>query len=202
MAGFFRGVGRLVGIVLILLGIAVFAIRLHHPGPYAFPEGGNLLGAVLAFAIGLWFLRPFPRRGALPHIIGWPAVLATPIVLFFTMFSTLGEVEEVISLEVTNPDGHPVTLRLWVVDRDGAAWTTMADEKAAVNGLDGATGDMLRQGKVSCVVMSVHDDPESVSATHNQKYEKYAAMRFAVMVGVFSREAPESSTAVKFVPCP
>ncbi len=202
MTGFFGGIGRFIGIVLILLGVAVFAIRLQHAGPYAVPEGGNLLGAVLAFVLAAWFLRPFLRSGALSHILGWPAVLATPVVMFFTLFSTLGEVEEVISLGVTDPNGNPVALRLWVVDRDGAAWTTMSDEKAITNGLDGSTGELLRQGEKSCVAITRHDDMESVSATHNQKYEKYAAHRLAVAVGVFPREAGEGSTAIRMVPCP
>lgn len=202
MSGLFSGIGRLFGVILILLGIAVFAIRLQHAGPYPFPEGGNLLGAVLAFVLGAWFLRPFLRSGAVSHILGWPAVLATPVVIFFTLFSTLGEVEEVIALSVTDPNGSPVTLRLWVVDRDGSAWTTMSDEKAEINGLDGSTGELLRNGETSCVVIIRHDDQNAVSTTHNQKYEKYAAHRLAVAVGVFPREAGDRTTAIEMVPCP
>ena len=202
MAGFFRGIGRLFGILLILLGIAVFVIRLQHAGPYAMPEGGNLIGAVLAFVIGLWFLRPFLRSGSLPHIIGWPAVLATPVVMFFTLFSILGEVEEVISVTLESPNGTVGTYRLWVVDLDGTAWTTMRDEKAETAGFDNTTGQMLRNGESSCVTITRHDDMETLSTIHDMKYEKYAAMRFAVMTGVFQRQAQEASTAVEFAPCP
>ncbi len=202
MAGFFAGIGRFFGIILVLLGIAVFAIRLQHAGPYPMPEGGNLLGAILAFVLAAWFFRPFLRTGALSHILGWPAVLATPLVMFFTLFSTLGEMEEVIALSVMDPDGNPVTLRLWVVDRDGSAWTTMSDEKAITNGLDGSTGELLRNGETSCVVISRHDDQASVSTTHNQKYEKYAVHRLAVAIGVFPLEARDTSTAIRMDPCP
>ncbi len=202
MAAFFRRIGRLFGLLLIVMGIAVFAIRLQHAGPYAMPEGGNLLAAVLAFAIGLWFLRPFPRSGSLPHIIGWPALLATPIVMFFALFSIMGEIEEVIAVTLESPNGAEGTYRLWVVDLDGTAWTTMSDEKAETAGFDGTTGQMLRNGQVSCVTITRHDDMETLSTIHDMKYEKYAAMRFAVMTGVFQRQAPETSTAIEFAPCP
>ena len=43
----------IVGWLMLLVGISVFAIRLQHAGPYALPEGGNLLGGVLASALSL-----------------------------------------------------------------------------------------------------------------------------------------------------
>lgn len=201
MAGFFGGIGRFFGVVLILLGIAVFVIRLQHGGPYAYPEGGNLLGAVLAFVIGLWFLRPIFRTGKISHLIGWPAVLATPLVMFFTLYSTLAELEEVISLQVTAPSGAPVALRLWVVDRDGSAWTTMSDDKAVENGLDRAQGQMLRGGKQACVDIVRHNEPETVQAILDMKLDKYAVARLAASIGVYPETAGDGMTSIEMTPC-
>ena len=47
-------VQRVAGWLVLLVGVSVFVIRLQHAGPYTFPCGGNLLGAVLALLLGGW----------------------------------------------------------------------------------------------------------------------------------------------------
>jgi hypothetical protein len=60
--------GRVVGWLMLVVGLSVFAIRLQHAGPYAFPRGGNLLAGVLALLIGGWpprclLTRNYPAAG-------------------------------------------------------------------------------------------------------------------------------------------
>jgi thiol:disulfide interchange protein len=47
---------RIIGFVLLGLGLLVFLIRLHHPGAYWFPEQGNLRAALASLAIGAWLV--------------------------------------------------------------------------------------------------------------------------------------------------
>ena len=47
-------------IVLITAGLAVFVIRLLHPGPYAMPHSGALYGALGSFILaGIMLLSQF-----------------------------------------------------------------------------------------------------------------------------------------------
>ena len=39
---------------MLLVGLSVFLIRVQHAGPYALPEGGNLLAGTLALLLGGW----------------------------------------------------------------------------------------------------------------------------------------------------
>ena len=82
-----------VGYVLIAVGIAVFAVRFQHEGAYAMPRGGNLLGGLGALLLGGVLFWP-----AMPRALGWLVVAASPIVLFFGLYATMSELEEVISL--------------------------------------------------------------------------------------------------------
>jgi len=67
--------------VLLAVGIAVFAVRLLHDGPYAMPSGGPLfggLGALLLGAVLLWSAVP---RALGRLALGRLALLASPVVL-------------------------------------------------------------------------------------------------------------------------
>ena len=52
-----RSSQRIVGWLMLLVGVSVFAIRLQHAGPYALPGGGNLIAGVLALLLGGWLVR-------------------------------------------------------------------------------------------------------------------------------------------------
>ncbi len=41
------------GVIFMAIGLAVFAIRLVHAGPYALPGGAAFVGALLAIALVL-----------------------------------------------------------------------------------------------------------------------------------------------------
>ena len=54
-----------VGAILIVVGLAVFVVRLGHEGPYAMPHGGGLYGALACILFGglmLW--------GKIAHLLG------------------------------------------------------------------------------------------------------------------------------------
>ena len=186
-----------VGWGLLVLGIAVFAVRLLHDGPYAVPRGGNLFGGLGALLLGgvlVW--------SAAPRGLGWLALAASPVVLFFGLYATMAELEEVVSLYATDSGGRPAELRLWIVDREDGEWVGMPRSKAVEHSLDGARLELLRKGETRCVVPALHEDRATVTAIHALKVGKYAVARGAAAVGLYPREATESSVALRLDPCP
>ncbi len=194
------GVRRALGALLLVVGVAVFAIRLQHAGPYDPPEGGNLLGGVLSLALGAWLVRDWlpGRAGA----IAWAALAASPIVLFFALYATLAELEEVVVLRADDRSGRAVDLRLWIVEHDGATWVTMPRGKADAHGLGDARVQLLRDGEWSCVVAERHEDRETVNAVHHARHGKYRVQRLAAAVGLFGRDADPRTVALRIEPCP
>lgn len=47
----------IVGWILVLAGVAVFAVRLHHKGPYSFPGGTDLAFGCAGFLVGALLIR-------------------------------------------------------------------------------------------------------------------------------------------------
>jgi len=185
------------GLALVALGLAVFAVRLVHPGPYPMPTGGNLLAGLGALVVGAVLAWP-----AAPRVPRWIALAASPVVFFFALYSTAAEVEETVSLHATDAAGRPAELRLWIVDRDDGAWVGMPRSKALDHSLDGARLDLLRAGETRCVTPVLHDDRPTAGAIHAMKLEKYAVARAAASIGLYPREARETSVALRLDPCP
>lgn len=186
-----------VGSGLLALGIAVFAVRLLHDGAYAVPRGGNLFGGLGALLLGgvlVW--------SAAPRWLGRLALAASPVVLYFGLYATMAELEEVVSLYATDGGGRPAELRLWIVDREDGEWVGMPRSKAALHSLDGARLELLRNGETRCVVPAPHEDRATVTAIHALKVEKYAVARGAAAIGLYPREARESAVALRLDPCP
>jgi hypothetical protein len=181
---------------LLVLGIAVFAVRFLHEGAYAVPRGANLFGGLGALLLGGVLLWPAAVRG-----LKWLALAASPVVVFFGLYAVMAELEEVVSLYATNSSGQPAQLRLWIVDREDAEWVGMPRSKAIEHALDGAQLELLRSGKTRCVVPVLHEDRETVTAIHALKVEKYAVARAAAAIGLYPREAPESSVSLRLDPC-
>jgi hypothetical protein len=193
---------RVVGWLLIGVGLSVFLIRCQHAGPYAVPRGGNLLGGVLALLLGAWLARAWLGGRRLAVLLGWAALVASPIVLFFALYATLAEVEEVVVLKATDPAGRPADLRLWIVDRPDAAWVTMPRSKADAHGLDEVRVELLRDGELGCVVATRYEDREAVNGVHRQRHEKYAVQRLATVIGLFGESAGDDVVALRLEPCP
>jgi len=193
---------RVAGALMLLAGASVFLVRLQHEGPYGFPRGGNLFGGLGALLLGAWLWRPRPSGGRLAAPLVRAALAACPVVLFFALYATLAELEEVVVLRATDGAGRPADLRLWIVDEGDAAWVTMPRSKAAQHGLDGARLELLRDGALACVVPALHDERERVNAVHRLRHEKYAVQRLATVIGLFEREAGAHTVALRLDPCP
>ncbi len=182
---------------LLALGVAVFAVRLLHAGAYAVPRGGNLFGGLGALLLGGVLLA-----SAAPRVLRWLALAATPVVLFSGLYAVMAELEEVVSLYARDRAGRPAELRLWVVDREDGEWVGMPRAKAIEHSLDGARLELLRDGEVRCVVPALHEDRPTTTAIHALKVEKYAVARGAAAIGLYPREARESTVALRLDPCP
>jgi hypothetical protein len=190
-------VRTVVGCGLLALGVAVFAVRLLHEGPYAVPRGGALFGGLGALLLGGVLVWPATPRG-----LGWVALGATPVVLFFGLYATMAELEETVSLYATDSAGNPAELRLWIVDREDGEWVGMPRWKAVEHSLDGARVQLLRDGETRCVAPVLHEDRTTVRAIHALKVEKYAVARGAAAIGLYPREARETAVSLRLDPCP
>lgn len=182
---------------MLALGVAVFAVRLLHAGPYAVPSGAPLLGGVGALLLAVVLLW-----SAAPRWLGWLALATSPVVLFMGLYATLAEIEEVVSIHATDSAGNPAELRLWIVDRDDGEWVGMPRTKAVEHSLDGARVELLRNGEIRCVVPVLHEDRATVKAIHALKVEKYAVARGAAAIGLYPREAGEGAVSLRLDPCP
>lgn len=191
-------VSRIVGGLLLLLSIAALGMRLRQAMPYAFPEGGPLLGVILLLAVGAWLV--FASGVVKP--LTWLALAASPFVLFYGLYITLAELEEVIVLRVADDAGKKTDLRLWVVDHEGVPWVTMGGRKADAHNLRDKRAELLRQGEVRCVIAVRHDDRPTVNAIHQLRTEKYAVQRLATMIGMYGPVPDESTVALRLDPCP
>lgn len=185
----------LTGITFVAIGFAVFAVRLHHEGGYAMPHGGPLLGGLGAMLLGGIVIWPRSR------VVTWLAVAVSPLALFPAIYSIVGELEEVVSLYVTDSEGRTADLRLWIVDRDDGEWVGMSRDKATKHSLNGAQLDMLRGGELRCVMPVLHEDESTTHGIHAMKVEKYAAARGAAMIGLYPREATDTTVVLRLDPC-
>ena len=190
-------VALVLGGLLVLLGLAVFAVRLQHEGAYAFPRRGNLFGGLGSLAVGALLIA-----SATPRVVRWIALAATPIVLFSGTYAILSELEEVISLYATHESGSAAELRLWIVDDANGEWLGMPKTKAVEHALDGEPIRMLRQGETRCVVPVLFEDRPTVEAMHALKMEKYAVARIASAIGAYPATPPATSVALRLDDCP
>jgi hypothetical protein len=183
---------------MLLAGLAAFLVPAHHPGPYGIPPRG-LLGGVLAAAIAAVLLTPV--LGSLPagaaRLGRAVALAASPLVLFFCLYSAFAELEEVVVLHAED-----AALRLWIVDHEGNEWVSMPRWKAEDNALDGARLELLRRGETRCVVPHIVDDPAANRRTFDLRQAKYAVQRLAVAVGLFGDGPGPDTVTLRLDPCP
>ncbi|MBO6557846.1 MAG: hypothetical protein JJ957_15165 [Pseudomonadales bacterium] len=184
-------------VILLTMGLGVFAIRLVHDGPYAMPHSGALYGAIAAIILGGLMLWP-----GKPSALFWVAILLSPIALFPALYSIMGESEEVISLYATDSDNNPADLRLWIVDREDGAWVGMPRGKAVDHSLNGANLTMLRNGELTCVAPVLYDeDRDTVGTIHAMKVDKYAVAQISGAIGLYPLEATETTVVLRLDPC-
>ena len=136
--------------------------------------------------------------------MGWVrcCLAASPAVLFFGLYATMSELEEVVSLYATDSAGQSAELRLWIVDREDGEWVGMSRTKAIEHSLDGARVELLRGGETRCVVPVLHEDRPTVRAIHALKVEKYAVASASAVVGLYPSEERETAVSLRFDPCP
>ena len=192
---------RALAILCFALCACVFLVRLHHPGPYAFPEQGNLRAALLAFALGVWFSRPWTPGFPLRRPLELAILALVPVILFFALYSTLAELEEVVALETRDRDGRTVALRLWVMDAEGAEWVNMPRAKARAHGLERRRVELLRNGAWSCREATLVEDRMIVARTDRLASEKYAVKRLAMRIGLFGEEPSPDAVSIRLTPC-
>jgi len=187
---------RIAGVIFMAIGLAVFAIRLVHAGPYALPGGAAFIGALLAIALGAFLLWP-----GKPRFTGLVAIVVATFASFPAIYSIVGETEEVISLYAVGPENNLVDLRLWIVDRSDGAWVGMGRSKAVTHNLDGARLDMLRGGETICVIPALVEERATVSVIHKMKVDKYKAAQISASIGMYPSEASENTVALRLDPC-
>ena len=198
-----RTLRRGLSALLLLVGVAVFAIRLQQPGDYAWPEGGNLLAGLLSLGLGAWGIRDELGSGWLARLGQGAVLLAGPVVLFFGLYATLAEVEEVVVLHATDRDGRARALRLWVVDEGDVPWVVMPASKADAHGLDGESLRFDRRGTSRCVIPTRFTEPEVVGRIWKQRTERYLVQRLAIAVGIFEADPKGGEGVVlRLDPCP
>ena len=186
---------------MLLSGVSVFLIRLHHAGPYAMPHQGNLLAAILSLLIGLWLIRSWFPESKLNNSLRWITVAISPIVLFFALYAIFAEVEETVTLKVHDLNGSSVDLRLWIVDIEDKAWVTMNRTKAQTHGLAAARVELLRNGLFRCVTSTQYDERSIVNAAHHARFKKYATQRIATSLGLFGEDAGPNTVALRLDEC-
>jgi len=179
-----------VGLLMLVAGVAAFLVPLHHPGPYGIP-GRGLVGGLLSLVLaGVLVAR------ATPAVARGIAIAVSPIVLFFALYGALAELEEVVVLYA--PDAE---LRLWVVDSDGAEWVSMSRSKAETHAIDGAKLQLLRAGTTRCVMPRIVDDPVANRRTFDLRQEKYAVQRLGGMIGMFGDGPSPDTITLRLDPC-
>jgi len=193
---------RLLGWLLLLVGLAVFAVRLLQPGAWAMPRGGNLVGGVGCIVIGVSLLSGRLEGPGLAGSLRWLALAATLPILYLGLYAAMAELEEVVVLEATGPLGHTAELRLWIVDDDDGTWVSMGRAKADANDLRDTRAELLRGGERECVVANRFEDRETVTRIHRLRHEKYAVQRFATQIGLFGEAPAEDTVGLRLDPCP
>jgi hypothetical protein len=183
-------VASVVGLLMLVAGLAAFLVPLHHPGRYGIP-GTGLVGGLLSLGLaGLLLVR------ATPALARRMAIAVSPIVLFFALYGALAELEEVVVLHAPHAE-----LRLWIVDADGAEWVSMSRRKAETNALDGARLELLRAGTTRCVIPRLVDDPVANRRTFDLREEKYAVQRLGQVIGMFGDGPGPDTVTLRLDPC-
>ncbi len=189
------------GWLMLIVGVSVFAIRFQHE-PYAFPRGGNLLSGVLALVIGVGLIRPWFGANRFVSLLTRVVLALSPIVLFFALYATFAELEEVVVLRATDGRGVTQDLRLWIVDHEGTPWVTMPRSKADAHGLTDIRVELVRHGVAGCVIAKRHEDYATVDKIFRLRHEKYRIQRLATAVGVFGRSVGKHVVTLRLEPCP
>lgn len=200
----------IVGGLLVLGGLAVFAVRLHHAGSYPFPGPADLTIAVATLLAGALLIRsPWsgPREGGVSPVTRVLLGLS-PILLVAALVAFGHEAEEVVVLRTLGPEGQLHQTRLWIVDTQGSPWVVTS--RGSVHDRD-LTQDprveIVRRGETRCFLAERHVDRATIERLLEVRSQKYRAQRIALASGLwrhFSKwpDLDRVAVAIRFVPCP
>jgi hypothetical protein len=198
-----------VGAILVLCAVSIFAVRLGHEGPYPFPRGLDLAAVSASLLLALFVVSlgwNAARRGS-PLLRA--AFALVPIVLLLGIVAVLHEIEEVVVLRTFDDRGGVLETRLWVVDHDGAPWLlTGANGRHTLRLEARPRVEIVRHGTVRCYHAVPFRDRATIDEILRLRGEKYAVQRFGLAIGfdrIFrSRERPIESyaIAIRLDPCP
>jgi hypothetical protein len=201
---------EVVGWLLVLTGIAVFAVRLHHEGPYPFPGALDFAAACAALLVGALLIRP-PWSG--PSQRGTSRLMrvllgVSPIVFLLALVAYGHEAEEVVVLRTHGPQGSLRETRLWIVDYDGSPWIVTGRGSGHDRDLtENPRAEIVRRGEARCWMAERHLDRPTLEAVLEVRSEKYLAQRVALATGTWKHfsdreDLDEIAVALRFLPCP
>ncbi len=199
-----------VGWVVLLMGLAVFGVRLHHEGPYPFPGPMDLAAGCTAILVGALLIRPPWRRPA-EEGVPWAtrALLGLAPIVFVVALVAMGhEAEEVVVLRTTDADGDVRETRLWVVDHDGAPWVVTSLGGPHDADLTATPRvEIVRGGETQCWLAERHVDRATLVALLQLRSEKYRAQRIAIASGLWQHfeerdDLTRIAVGIRFTPCP
>lgn len=189
-------------VALLAFGVAIFAVRLHHAGPYPFPHGLDLGAAVASIAAGLLLWR-FGRRSAL---LARLVFAATPVLVFASLVAIGHEAEEVVVLRTHDAQGAVLETRLWVVDYDGAPWIVTTPLGQHVRNLTAEPRvELMRHGETRCFVARRFEDRVTIEAAFHARERKYWTQRIGEAAGLWAApggDLQKIAVAIRLDPCP
>jgi hypothetical protein len=202
-----RRATQLAGGLLLAGAGAIFAVRLHHAGPYPVPRGMDLAIAAASLLLGaLLVLLGRARPAGAPATLPARALLAlAPLVLLFAVAHTLHELGEVVVLRTTDERETVLETRLWVVDSGGFPWVVTGPETPHVRRLAANPRvELVRGGVATCFVAERHGDRETIEAVLRARHRKYLVQRLALALGFWreSYDLEKIAVAIRFLPCP
>jgi hypothetical protein len=205
-----KGRTAMVGWFLVLAGIAVFAVRFHHEGPYPFPGAVDFASGCAALVVGALLIRSRwrgPREGGASSLTR--ALLGvSPIVLLLALVAFGHEAEEVVVLRTKGPEGRIRETRLWIVDHQGSPWVVTGRGSSHDRALmENPRVEMVRRGETRCWVAERHLDRATLETVLEVRSKKYLAQRIALATGMWKHFSDRGdldaiAVAIRFVPCP
>ncbi|MDJ0867583.1 MAG: hypothetical protein QNK03_15875 [Myxococcota bacterium] len=201
---------RIVGAVLLVAGLSVFAVRLHHAGPYPFPGVIDLASGCAALLAGGLLARAPRQRRSQPGLPRTTRCLLglSPVLFLLALVSMGHEAEEVVVLRTNDGAGATRETRLWVVDHQGSPWvvTGRGSPHDAALAADPRV-EIFRRGEAHCWLAERHVDRETLETLLRRRSELYLAQRIAIGTGMWRHfeerdDLDEIAVAIRFEPCP
>ena len=193
-----------VGWLMLAAGVSVFAIRLRHAGPYAFPEEGNLRAGVLALGIGIALAAPGIARAAggaggsrggccsprRPSSCSSRSTRRSPRSRKWWCCARPMPAAH----RRTSDSGSPTTR-----ERPGSRCRARRPSGTRSTARDSSC---CAPAQTSCVVPRLSTDPADNERTFRLRDEKYAIQRLGRWIGLFGDGPSAETVTLRLDPCP